>query len=90
MTAARVEDETSARVADALQAAYFRGCLAHEREQAAEHLGKYRLELEHRFETGALSGTSHLQSQVRSLDAELRYIDRLIAKLDRRFPLGAR
>ena len=31
-----------------------------------------------------MSGIPHLRSQVRSLEAELRYLDGLIAKLDRR------
>lgn len=85
MTAARVHDDGSAMAADAMQAAYFRGCLAGEREQIAGHVGKHREELGHRFDVGSLAGTSHLRSQVRSLEAEIRYLDSLIAKLDRRF-----
>jgi hypothetical protein len=85
MTAAKVDDETSAMAADAMQAAYFRRYLATERRQIATHVDKYRDELQHRSDAGALSGTSHLRSQVRSLEAELRYVDGLIDRLDRRF-----
>lgn len=85
MTAAHVDDAGFVMAADALQAAYFRGTLADDREQIAGRAAKHRDELARRLELGATSGTAHLRSQVRSLQAELHYLDRLIAKLDHRF-----
>jgi hypothetical protein len=68
-----------------MQAAYFRGCLADEREEVAAHAAKQRAEMASRLQTDRLSSMRRMQAQVRSLEAELRYLDGLIAKLDRRF-----
>ena len=73
------------QLADAMQAAYFRGCLADEREEVAAHAAKQRAEMASRLQTDRLSSMRRMQAQVRSLEAELRYLDGLIAKLDRRF-----
>jgi hypothetical protein len=43
--AARRRDEAATRVADAMQAAYFRGRLADEREEVAAHAVKQRAEM---------------------------------------------
>ena len=85
MTAARIDDDGSAMAADAMQAAYFRGTLADEREHIGGQVAKHREELGRRLATASMSGIPHLRSQVRSLEAELRYLDGLIARLDRRF-----
>ncbi|TPG35753.1 hypothetical protein [Mycolicibacterium hodleri] len=85
MTAAGVDDDDSSMAADAMQAAYFRGTLADERELIAAHAQKHRDEVARRIAAGMMSGIPHLRSQVRSHEAELRYLDGLIAKLDRRF-----
>ncbi len=84
-TAARRRDEAATRVADAMQAAYFRGCLADEREEVAAHAAKQRAEMASRLQANHLSSTRRMRAQVRLLEAELRYLDGLIAKLDRRF-----
>jgi hypothetical protein len=68
-----------------MQAAYFRGCLADERELVAAHAAKQRAEMASRLQAHRLSSMRRMQAQVRSLEAELRYLDGLIAKLDRRF-----
>lgn len=83
--AARRRDEAATRVADAMQAAYFRGCLADEREEVAAHAAKQRAEMASRLQADHLSSMKRMRAQVRSLEAELRYLDGLIAKLDRRF-----
>jgi hypothetical protein len=68
-----------------MQAAYFRGCLADEREEVAAHAAKQRAEMASRLRADHLSSMRRMRAQVRSLEAELRYLDGLIAKLDRRF-----
>ncbi len=85
MTAARADDSGSTTAADAMQAAYFRDTLAEEREHTNRQVGKHREEMARRAETGSRYGIPHLKSHVRALEAELRYLDGLIAKLDRRF-----
>jgi hypothetical protein len=85
-TAARLPGEDSV-AADAMQAAYFRRTLADEREQIAGHIAKHRDEMARRLQSEATSGIPHLRSQVRSMEAELQYLDELIAGLDRRFAI---
>lgn len=71
--------------ADAMQAAYFRGTLADERQQIATHVAKHRDEMARCLTSGPKSAVAHLRAQVTSMEAELRYLDELIAGLDRRF-----
>jgi hypothetical protein len=77
--------DTSALVADSLQAAYFRGMLADERAVVAQHLAEARARLAKRFEAGELHGISRLRQEIRVREAEERNLDRLIDALDRRF-----
>jgi hypothetical protein len=83
--AARLSDKAAAYAADAMQAAHFRSCLVDERGQIAAHLAKQRAEMVSRLQADRLSSMRRMQAQVRSLEAELRYLDGLIGKLDRRF-----
>jgi hypothetical protein len=83
--AAMLDGDSFAQAADAMQAAYFRGCLADERERVTMRVSKHREEMATRLEAGRMSGVQHLRSQIRSLEAELRYLDNLIGRLDRRF-----
>ncbi|MBJ7340972.1 hypothetical protein [Mycolicibacterium sp.] len=85
MTAARVQDVGPAVAADVMQAAYFRATLSDERDHINARLSKHRGLLAQRSGGGSMSGLAHLTSQVRALEAELRYLDGLIASLDRRF-----
>jgi hypothetical protein len=85
MIAAGLDEDGVAAAADAMQAAYFRGCLADEREQVTRRVSKHHEEMARRLEAGRGSSVQHLRSQVRSLEAELRYLDSLIGRLDRRF-----
>ena len=83
---ARVSDATANEAADVMQAAYFRGYLANERAGVAAHIAKQRADLAARPEANQSPSTRRMLSQVRSMEAELRYLDGLIAKLDTRFP----
>ena len=74
--------------ADAKQAAYFRAFLADEREQVGHNLLRSRLQLRACVEGEKVVGLrtmARLRSDVRELEAEQRDLERLIAKLDRRF-----
>lgn len=85
MTAVTFDEARPVLAADAAQAAYFREWLTEQRNELAARAGKFRDELQQQSEIGAPSRTSHLRSQLRSLEAELRYLDCLIARLDHRF-----
>ena len=85
MTIADVHGADAIAPGDALQAANFRKALFEERLRIVDHAAKHRDELARRLDIGTISGVAHLRSQVRSLEAELRYLDGLVAKLDRRF-----
>lgn len=82
-------DEAAAvAAADVAQAAYFRASLLDERERLAVELGKRRSDIAHRTVGGRrTSVVIRLASHLRSVEAELRYVDGLIARLDRRFPV---
>ncbi|BDX34342.1 hypothetical protein TUM20985_48890 [Mycobacterium antarcticum] len=85
MTAADLHGTSSVGPGDALQADHFRKTLFEERERIVDHVAKHRDQLGRRLEMGTISGVAHLRSQVQSLEAELRYVDGLLAKLDGRF-----
>ncbi len=68
-----------------MQAAYFRGTLVDERQHIATHVAKHRDEIARCLAAGPASAVSHLRALVTSMEAELGYLDELIAGLDRRF-----
>jgi hypothetical protein len=77
-----------ARAADASQAAYFRGILADERQQVAGDLLRSRVQLRACVEGDKVVGLrimARLRSEIRTLEAKQRDLDRLITALDRRF-----
>ena len=76
--------------ADAIQAAYFRDCLDDERQQRVGELQKRQAEVARRAKAGHLSSLGRLRSQLRTVEAEVRYLDHLIDCLDRRFADGAK
>lgn len=87
MIAAGADDGPDGTVsADALQAIYFRIALADERERIARIVADSRDELARLIAVGMTPGTQGPRSRVHALEAELRYLDGLIAGLDRRFP----
>jgi hypothetical protein len=75
----------AAEAADVLQAAYFRRSLIDERAHLLAEVAKRRDNIAARVEHGRTQATARLGSQLRSVEAQVRYVDRLIARLDHRF-----
>jgi hypothetical protein len=80
-----IASNEAAQAADELQAAYFRVSLVNERDQLAAHVEKQQAEIARRNHLGSSSALRRLRLQVRIVEAELRYVDGLIQRLDRRF-----
>jgi hypothetical protein len=80
------------KAADALQAAYFRRSLCNERAHLLAEISKRRDDIADRAERGNTQALQRLGSTLRSTEAQVRYVDRLIARLDHRFatPLAGR
>jgi hypothetical protein len=78
-------DDAAAQAADAMQAAYLREALNLERAKLCSEIA----ERQHYIDRRAGRVTSHTQrrlgSRLRSVEAQVRYVDRLIARLDHRF-----
>lgn len=72
-------DDQAARAADARQAAYFRAELDAERQHLLDGIVARRALIERRTQN------SRLRTEVHSAEAEVRYLGRLIARLDERF-----
>jgi hypothetical protein len=88
VTYSSVGDPATAAAADAEQAAYFRGYLHDQRELLLTEIAKRNAEIEKRG--GNSSSTRRLRSQMRSVEAEVQHLDRLIWRLNCRFaPDGA-
>jgi UDP-N-acetylmuramate-alanine ligase len=79
--------EAAAEAADALQAAYFRRSLCAERAQLLAEICKRGDNIAKTDRQGSASVTHRLGSYVRSAEAQVRYLDRLIARLDHRFAI---
>jgi len=71
--------------ADAMQAIYFRAFLEDERRQLVAEIAKREAEVMKRTEAGQRSALGRLRAQTRAVEAELRYVDRLIQGLAGRF-----
>lgn len=71
--------------ADAMQAIYFRAFLEDERRQLVAEIAKREAEVMKRTEAGQRSALGRLRTQTRAVEAELRYVDRLIQGLVGRF-----
>lgn len=78
-------DREAARVADARQAAYFRGVLEDRRKHLDAGLHRLRKQLEANAPSGDRTNTFSLRRQVRGYEYELVQLDRLIRGLDCRF-----
>ncbi len=74
-----MDDVAAAVAADAMQAAHFRVSLAAERDQLLASIVKRRAIIDRR------TNANHMRSQVRTAEAEVRQLNRLIERLDRRF-----
>lgn len=78
-------EHTEKQVSDSLQAAYFRGALADQRALMSDEIMRQTRKLNGMAtRTDALS-ISQLRRDIRTNEAELRELDRMIAALDRRF-----
>ncbi len=71
----------AALAADYQQAAYFRDKLRTERQALIDGIAKRRPLIQRH------SATSRLHAAIRSAEAEVRYLDRLIERIERRFAL---
>jgi hypothetical protein len=74
-----LDDAASIEAADAMQAAHFRVSLVSERDQLVDSIAKRRAIIDRR------SNANHMRSQVRLAEAEVRHLNRLIERIDRRF-----
>ena len=79
------DDEAADKAADALQAAYFRRSLCHGRAQLLDEISKRRDDIAKRTDRGTTHAIHRLGSHLRSVEAQVRYLDQLIARLDHRF-----
>ena len=75
--------DDQARGADAQQAAYFRAELDAERSLLLTQIGKRRALIDRPSDA-----SRRQRASVNSVEAEIRYLDSLIARLDRRFSAG--
>jgi hypothetical protein len=80
-----LNDDEAAAEAAALQAAYFRRSLCDERAQLLAEICKRRDDLSKRTDRGSTHAIHRLGSHLRSVEAQVRYRDRLIARRDHRF-----
>ena len=78
-------DQREARVADAMQAAYFRGVLAKERDEIGTELVKSRRSLETSLATNEPFEIRQRRRVVREQESQLRHVDWMISRLERRF-----
>lgn len=79
------DDEAANEAADALQAAYFRRSLCDERAHLLAEISKQRDDIIERADEGSTHAIHRLGSHLRSVEAQVRYLDHLIARLDHRF-----
>jgi hypothetical protein len=84
-----IHEEAASTAADVLQAAYFRRWLCAERKQLVAEVSKRRDAIAERTERGSTSAMHRLGSSLRSAEAQVRYVDRLIARLEHRFAFQA-
>jgi hypothetical protein len=80
-----IDDHAAAQGADLMQAAYFRRSLCDERAQLCSEIAERRDYIDRRHERSHSDTAQRLGSHLRSAEAQLRYLDRLIARLDHRF-----
>jgi hypothetical protein len=78
-----ITDDQARATADAQQAAYFRAELDAERRLLLTQIGKRRALIERPSDA-----SRRQRASVSSVEAEVRYLDSLIARLDSRFATG--
>ena len=79
------DDDAAAKAANALQAAHFRASLCHERARLMGEIAKRRSDLDKRQSRGSIYALQRLGGNLRSVEAEVRQVDGLIARFDHRF-----
>jgi hypothetical protein len=77
--------EAAARIADALQAEYFRGVLADHRAHLGATLAKVRMQIDNHREADDRVEVHRLQRQFREHEDELGQLNWLIDGLERRY-----
>lgn len=85
MSVSSAADVATFAAADAMQAEYFRGFLRDERRQLVAEIAKREAEIRKRTDAGQISAIGRLRAQTRAVQAELKYVDRLIEGLMGRF-----
>lgn len=78
-------EAAAARIADALQAEYFRGVLAEHRAHIDASIVKVRTQIDNRRESGDRLEVHRLQRQLREHEDELGQLNWLIDGLERRY-----
>jgi hypothetical protein len=82
-------DVATFAAADAMQAAYFHGFLRDERRQLVAEIAKREAEILKRTDAGQTSAIGRLRAQTRTVQAELKDVNRLIDGLTGRFAAPA-
>ncbi|OBB14935.1 hypothetical protein A5662_07010 [Mycobacteriaceae bacterium 1482268.1] len=72
--------------ADSMQAAYFRAFLADERADLQRYLGEHVTRLQGCMTVGSTRLVSHHRRCIRTTENQIRHVDSMLARLDRRFP----
>ena len=85
LTAVTLANDEASKAADAKQAAYLRASLCDERAHLVAEVSHRQADIARRTERGSTHALNRLGSQLRSAEAEVRYVDRLIARLEHRF-----
>jgi hypothetical protein len=86
---AATRGETAAWVADVLQAAYFRGMLADDRERRRADLAEVESRLQVSVDADDRLAIYNLERALDELRGELDQLNRLIGRLERRFPVDS-
>ena len=81
--------EDAAFEADSMQAGYFREYLNGERAELQRTLADHINRLEACLKGGSTRLVSHHRGCIRAAENELRFVDRMLARLDSRFPRKA-
>lgn len=79
------DDEATARGADAMQAANLRESLCIERAKLCSEIAERQHYIDQRLGRVTSHTNQRLGSRLRSVESQVRYLDRLIERLDRRF-----
>lgn len=82
------EQHRAAVLADSMQASYFRRYLEEERAELQRYLDEHVRRLQGCMTSGSTRLVGHHRQCIRSTEGQLRHVDGMLARLDRRFPEG--